>query len=53
MKIELTRCDKCKDIIERDKDTANHISGPWIEWDLCKKCFERLIAWVGEDEDDG
>ena len=48
MRIEIIRCDKCKDAINGPQ--LYHVVAPYVDWDLCKNCYTCLVGWVDEGE---
>jgi hypothetical protein len=43
VKIEIIRCDKCKDSI---RGQMFSVTGPFIHWDFCQGCYELLKSWI-------
>jgi hypothetical protein len=49
MKIEIIRCDKCKDAILGSQMYS--VTGPYISWDLCQKCYYLLKGWADDADE--
>ncbi len=51
MKIQLVRCDRCKEAITGEAVFYN-FTGPYHDFDLCQKCTAELDYWLNGGTDD-